>query len=134
MADTTDRPVPMWDMGSGENHVGYHIVAHLALHTWFALRERPIPAFLILDQLSQAHFSPDAEPLDGTAREKIDADRRAVKRLYSLIFDVVESMNGKFQVIITDHPDFSDDPRFQAALRERWRGGLKLIPEDWPRL
>lgn len=134
VADTADRPVPMWDMGSGENHVGYHIVAHLALHTWFALRERPVPAFLILDQLSQAHFSPDVEPPDGTAREKIDADRRAVKRLYSLIFDVVENMNGKFQVIITDHPDFSDDPRFQAALRERWRGGLKLIPEDWPRI
>ena len=57
----------------------------------------------------------------------------AVKALFGLIFDVVESLQGRFQVLITDHPDFSDDARFQAALRERWRDGLKFVPEDWPR-
>lgn len=133
VADTPERPVPMREIGSGENHVGYHIVAHLALHTWFASRGRPVPSFLLLDQLSQAHFSPDTVPSNGVTQEKIDADRRAVKRLFGLIFDVVESLKGKFQVLITDHPDFSDDARFQAALRERWRDGLKLVPEDWPR-
>lgn len=133
VADTPERPVPMREIGSGENHVGYHIVAHLALHTWFANRARPVPAFLLLDQLSQAHFSPDTVPGEGVSQEKIDADRKAVKRLFSLIFDVVDSLEGKFQVIITDHPDFSDDARFQSAVRERWRDGLKLVPEDWPR-
>lgn len=133
VADTPERPVPMREIGSGENHVGYHIVAHLALHTWFASRGRPVPSFLLLDQLSQAHFSPDTAPGNGVTQEKIDADRRAVKRLFGLIFDVVESLEGKFQVLITDHPDFSDDARFQAALQERWRDGLKLVPEDWPR-
>jgi len=132
VAETPDRAVPMSDIGSGENHVGYHIVAHLALHTWFVNRRRPVPAFLILDQLSQAHFSPDVASAAGTPREKIDADRLAVKRLYGLVFDVVESLAGKLQVIITDHPDFGDDARFQAAVREKWRGGLKLIPDDWP--
>jgi hypothetical protein len=92
-----------------------------------------VPSFLLLDQLSQAHFSPDTVPGEGVTQEKIDTDRKAVKRLFSLIFDVVASLEGKFQVIITDHPDFSDDTRFQAALRERWRDGLKLVPEDWPR-
>lgn len=48
------------------------------------------------------------------------------------IFDVVDSLKGKFQVI-TDHPDFSDDARFKNAVRERWRDGLKLVPDDWPR-
>lgn len=133
VADTPERPVPMREIGSGENHVGYHIVAHLALHTWFASRGRPVPSFLLLDQLSQAHFSPDTVPGEGVTQEKIDADRKAVKRLFGLIFDVVASLGGKFQVIITDHPDFGDDTRFQAALRERWRDGLKLVPEDWPR-
>ena len=133
VADTAERPVPMSEIGSGENHVGYHIVAHLALHTWFANRQRPVPSFLLLDQLSQAHFSPDALLRDGVTQEKIDSDRRAVKGLFGLIFDVVESLQGKFQVIITDHPDFTDDVRFQAALRERWRDGSKLIPEDWPK-
>ena len=133
VADTLERPVPMREIGSGENHVGYHIVAHLALHTWFASRGRPVPSFLLLDQLSQAHFSPDTVPGEGVTQEKIDADRKAVKRLFNLVFDVVASLDGKFQVIITDHPDFSDDLRFQDALRERWRDGLKLVPEDWPR-
>lgn len=133
VADTPERGVTMREIGSGENHVGYHIVAHLALHTWFARRERPVPSFLLLDQLSQAHFSPDTLPGNGVTQEKIDADRQAVKRLFNLIFDVVEKLGGKFQVLITDHPDFSDDSRFQAALRERWRDGLKLVPEDWPR-
>lgn len=133
VADTPERPVPMREIGSGENHVGYHVVAHLALHTWFASRGRPVPSFLLLDQLSQAHFSPDMVPGGSVTQEKIDADRKAVKRLFGLIFDVVASLQGKFQVIITDHPDFSDDTRFQASLRERWRDGLKLVPEDWPR-
>lgn len=132
VADTPDRPVPMREIGSGENHVGYHIVAHLALHTWFVNRDRPVPAFLLLDQLSQAHFSPDAAPGNGVRQEKIDSDRKAVKRLFELILDVVDSLKGNFQVIITDHPDFSDDARFQNAVRERWRDGLKLVPEDWP--
>lgn len=132
VADTPARPVPMPEIGSGENHVGYHLVAHLALHTWFADRARPVPSFLLLDQLSQAHFSPDTAPRDGVTQDKIDSDRRAVKRLYGLIFDVVERLGGKLQVIVTDHPDFSDDSRFQHALRERWRDGVKLVPDDWP--
>lgn len=110
VADTPERPVPMREIGSGENHVGYHIVARLALHTWFANRDRPVPAFLLLDQLSQAHFSSDTVPSEGVTQEKIDADRKAVKRLFGLIFDVVEGLGEKFQVIITDHPDFRDDP------------------------
>lgn len=133
VADTPERPVSMREIGSGENHVGYHVVAHLALHTWFVNRNRPVPAFLLLDQLSQAHFSPDTVPGEGVTKEKIDADRQAVKRLFGLIFDVVDSLTGKLQVIITDHPDFTDDAQFQNAVRERWRDGLRLVPDDWPR-
>jgi hypothetical protein len=70
VADTPARPVPMPEIGSGENHVGYHIVAHLALHTWFADRARPVPAFLLLDQPSQAHFSPDAAPGEGVTQQR----------------------------------------------------------------
>lgn len=132
VADTLARDVPMSQMGSGENHVGYHIVAHLALHTWFTKLNRPVPRFLILDQLSQAHFPADVEQPAEPQRSDTDADHVAVKRLYDIIFDVVESLNGQFQVIITDHPDFNDDARFQRAVREKWRGGLKLVPHDWP--
>lgn len=122
----------MSEIGRGEKHVGYDIAAHLALATWFAKRERRAPSFLLLDQLSQAHFSSDAVPGDGLTQEEVDLDRLAVKRLSSLISDVVEILQGKLQVIITDYPDFSDDARFQAAFCERWRDGRKLVPDDWP--
>src|SRR3546814_2491415 len=77
VANTPERPVSMREIGSGENHVGFHIVAHLALHTWFTNRDRPVPAFLLLDQLSQAHFSPDTAPGDGVTKEKYE-DRKSV--------------------------------------------------------
>ena len=56
VADTVDGPVPMERMGSGENWVGYHLIAHLALHQWFVERSRPVPRFLFLDQPSQVYF------------------------------------------------------------------------------
>lgn len=55
-------------------------------------------------------------PREGVTQGKIDADRKAIKRLFGLILDVIESLGGKFQVLITDHPDFSDDARFQIAV------------------
>ena len=130
VADTLERPVPMSQMGSGENHVGYHIVAHLALHDWFSRRKRPVPSFLIFDQLSQAHFSPDSDAK--APKVKVDADRLAVKGLYGLIFEVTNALKGGLQVLITDHPYFDDDQRFKDAVVERWIDGQKLVPENWP--
>ena len=130
VAETPERGVQMSQMGSGENHVGYHIVAHLALHDWFARRKRPVPSFLIFDQLSQAHFSPDSDAK--APKAKVDADRLAVKGLYGLIFDVTDALNGRLQVLITDHPYFDDDQRFKNAVIERWIDGKKLVPENWP--
>ncbi|WP_175760931.1 DUF3732 domain-containing protein [Burkholderia anthina] len=95
VADTSERPVPMSEIGRGEKRVGHDIAAHLALATWFAKRERRVPSFLLLlDQLSQAHFSSDAVPGDGLTQEEVDLDRLAVKRLSSLISDVVEILQG----------------------------------------
>jgi hypothetical protein len=46
VADTADGPIPMDRMGSGENWVGYHLIAHLALHRWFVTKDRPVTRFL----------------------------------------------------------------------------------------
>jgi len=130
VADTADGPVPMARMGSGENWVGYHLIAHLALHEWFTKRERPVPRFLFLDQPSQVYFPPDQSR--DSKRTAIDEDdRRAVSRMFRFVFDVVEEIAPGFQVIITEHADISED-WFQGAIIERWRGGLKLVPDDWP--
>ncbi len=61
VADTMDGPLSLPQIGSGENWVGYHVAAHLALHKLLRARQRPVPAFLMLDQPSQAHYPPDRD-------------------------------------------------------------------------
>lgn len=126
VADTLDGPVPMSRMGSGENWVGYHLVAHLALHQWFCTKLRPVPRFLVLDQPSQAHFPAD----NSNQNTSVDGDRMAVRRLYELMDKVVQEVGGELQIIVIDHADF-EDSQFEGYVRERWRNGLKLVPEDW---
>lgn len=131
VADTADGPVPMDRMGSGENWVGYHLIAHLALHRWFTERKRPVPRFLFLDQPSQVYFPPEKD-IDGSLASIGENDRLAVSRMFRFVFDVVEQLQPGFQVVITEHADINE-PWFQGAVAERWRGPLKLVPDDWPR-
>jgi hypothetical protein len=131
VADTADGPVPMDRMGSGENWVGYHLIAHLALHEWFTNRERPVPRFLFLDQPSQVYFPPERD-IDGSLDTVEENDRIAVSRMFRFVFDVVKKLSPGFQVIITEHADISED-WYQDAVVERWRGGKKLIPDNWPK-
>ena len=130
VADTADGPVPMARMGSGENWVGYHLIAHLALHHWFVERARPVPRFLFLDQPSQVYF-PAEKDVDGSMSLVSENDRLAVSRMFRLVFDAVKEVAPGLQVVVTEHADINDD-WYQAAVVERWRGGLKLVPEDWP--
>ena len=131
VADTADGPVPMERMGSGENWVGYHLIAHLALHRWFTERRRPVPRFLFLDQPSQVYFPPEKD-IDGSLATIGENDRLAVSRMFRFVFDVVEQLQPRFQVVITEHADINE-PWYQGAVVERWRGALKLVPDDWPR-
>ena len=131
VADTADGPVPMDRMGSGENWVGYHLIAHLALHEWFTKRGRPVPRFLFLDQPSQVYFPPERD-VDGSMAMVGEDDRRAVSRMFKFVFDVVGAITPGLQVVITEHADISED-WYRGAIVERWRGGLKLVPDNWPR-
>jgi len=130
VADTADGPVPMDRMGSGENWVGYHLIVHLALHVWFTQRNRPVPRFLFLDQPSQVYFPPEKD-VDGSMALIGEDDRHAVSRMFRLVFDVVTSVAPGLQVIMTEHADINED-WYQNSVVERWRGGLALVPEDWP--
>ena len=131
VADTADGPVPMDRMGSGENWVGYHLIGHLALHEWFTERGRPVPRFLFLDQPSQVYFPPEKD-VDGSMALVGEDDRQAVSRMFRFVFNVVEKLAPGFQVVITEHADINED-WYQKAVVERWRQGLKLVPDDWPR-
>lgn len=129
-ADTPDGPITMDKMGSGENWVGLHLIGHLALHTWFAQKDRPVPRFLFLDQPSQVYFPAD-RTVESSQSQLKDADRESLGRMFKLVFDAVSESGGQFQVIVSEHADIID-PTYQNAIVERWRDGLKLVPEDWP--
>jgi hypothetical protein len=131
VADTLDGPVPLFRMGSGENWVGYHVLAHLALHKWFRQKQRPVPGFLILDQPSQAHYPPERDA-DGSLDVLADEDRTAVLQLFQLIADAAAELAPELQIIVMDHADLNRE-WFEAAIVERWRKGEKLVPEVWVR-
>ncbi|WP_404478991.1 DUF3732 domain-containing protein [Novosphingobium sp. BL-52-GroH] len=127
-ADTDKGPLPLFHMGSAENWVGYHVAAHLALHRLFRVRGRPLPALLLIDQPSQAHYPPERDigKISGTE----DEDQMAVARLYKLLYDYCQNLDGRMQIIVADHVELLSD-WFQNATVERWRDGVKLVPHDW---
>jgi hypothetical protein len=127
VADTLHGAIRLENMGSGDNWVGCHVISHVALHRWFKTRQRPVPAFLILDQPSKAHYPPSEEQVREGGIE--DDDRRAVVRLFQFLCRRAEE--DKLQIIVIDHADESES-WFQDAIVERWRGGNKLVPDDWP--
>ncbi len=130
VADTTDSgPIPMDRMGSGANWVGCHLMAHLALHSWFVRKARPVPRFLFLDQPSQVYF-PAERDIEGAIDAKADEDRLAVLRMFELMRDVVAELSPGLQIIVTEHADFKEE-WYQQAVVERWRNGAALIPEAW---
>lgn len=128
VADTETGPVPLSRVGSAENWVGYHLIAHLALHRYFVKQSRPVPRFLMLDQPTQAYFPSEREQESG--KFEAEDDRQAVRRLFLLMRDVVSELAPHFQVIVTDHANLDED-WFQEAVGDNNFRGMKLIPDSW---
>ncbi len=126
VADTLHGSIRLENMGSGDNWVGCHVLTHMALHRLFREKIRPVPAFLIFDQPSKAHYPPSEEIIESQIP---DDDRAAVLRLFKFIFD--RTKEGGFQTIVIDHADESNQ-WFQNSVIQRWRGGEKLVPDAWP--
>ncbi len=117
-------------MGSAENWLGYHLSAIFPLKEYFINKKRPIPSFLILDQPSQVYFPRDlADKTKGFIQK--DVEREAVKRIYKFMFDRVEELDGKLQLIVMDHAEVDED-WFNSSIRESWwEDNQALIPIDW---
>jgi hypothetical protein len=128
VADTERGPIPLQRIGSAANWIGYHLATHLALHRYFTRQSRPVPRFLILDQPTQAHYPSEVSLQSGVPER--DEDREAVHRLFRLLYEVVQELSPGFQVVVCDHANLPD-AWFQDAVRYNWRGGEKLIPQDW---
>lgn len=128
VVDTEDGPLPLPNIGSGENWVGYHVAAHLALHEYFLKQERPVPRFLMLDQPSKAHFQSD-RPRESDD-DYVDPDRESVRNMFKLFADYTGALNGKIQLIVVDHADYEDD-WFADSVIYNWRQGRTFIPNTW---
>ncbi|WP_273239762.1 DUF3732 domain-containing protein [Hyphomonas atlantica corrig.] len=129
VAETVTGPISLNRIGSGENWIGYHVVTLLALHHWFRAQGRPVPGIVIFDQPTQAHYPPEADQA-GRVDGLQDADRRAVYRLFELMHQASEEIGHGFQLIVLDHAHL-EEPWFNDAIIERWRGEEALIPAEW---
>lgn len=130
VADTDDGPLALAQMGSGENWIGYHVAAHLSLHRLFRRRARPVPAFLMFDQPSQAHYPPERDQngrIDGLG----DEDQAAVRKLFAMLHHYCSEIPN-MQVIVADHVELLDD-WFRSSIVQRWRDGIALVPPSWLR-
>ena len=131
VADTDDGPLSLAQMGSGENWVGYHVAAHLSLHSLFCRRGRPVPRLLMFDQPSQAHYPPERDE-SGRINDLPDEDQAAVRKLFTLLHQYCSELAPAMQIIVADHVELLED-WFRSSTAERWRDGIALVPESWPR-
>jgi hypothetical protein len=81
-------------------------------------------------QQSRQAFFPRDRTGGGDLDELTDTDRESTKRIYRLLYDTVEQLEGALQIIALDHAEFEED-WFQASVIERWRDGDALIPASW---
>ena len=129
----------LWEVGSGQNWVGYHVAGLLALHEHFiTLSNNPVSRFLIIDQPSQVYF-PEAWPSMEQApggQTKIDdsPDINGVRRIFSALSHFLDAVEGQFQVIVTEHAgSITWDGIPHVHLVGNWRHGHEqfLIPTAW---
>jgi hypothetical protein len=132
--DRPERPVPMSRTGGGANHLAYHLSALLALHLFAVKNNRPIPRFLLIDQPTQVYF-PSQETYnkaDGSIqRTEADADLKAVRRLFELLFKFAQEDAPGFQLLVTEHANLREQWFQDALVEQPWTEPPALVPEDW---
>lgn len=126
----------LWEIGSGSNWLAYHLAVTLGLHQYFLdLQSTPVPTFIIYDQPSQVYFPKhlreNSEEINDEHDLK-DEDIEALYKVFSVFSNIVTKNKGNFQIIVLDHAsiDLWDDLE-NTYLVEEWRGGKKLIPDEW---
>jgi len=132
----------LWEIGSGENWIGYHLAALLSLQEYFLSRKwSPVPSFLMIDQPSQVYFPerwpedapkvPDDQP--NAATKVNDADIEGVRRIFKALVSGVERTKGAIQIIVTDHAGSITWQGLPIHVVEEWRAGKDefLIPSSW---
>jgi hypothetical protein len=118
------------EVGSGANHICYHIATAVAIHEYGIAHNLPIPYVVMLDQPSQAWFPAD-EATDERGLPVADVDREAVRKIYSVLREAA-LRTPKLQIVVSDHAR-PDAEWFASVKIEDWRRGTGLVPRDWIR-
>ena len=138
----------LWEIGSGENWMAYHLATMLALHGVFLRRDsrNPVPTFLVIDQPSQVYFPSDTfeTVIQGENPSNNEASKRRPKRhlddlestrqIFRTLARAHRSFNGRLQIIVLDHADRHAWGEIdQVEEVENWRGDEAdfLIPNVW---
>lgn len=146
--DGGNRPDMLWEIGSGENWMAYHLAALLALHGVFLNRgdNNPVPTFLVIDQPSQVYFPSDHSfdatvrhdkvpeaPVMSRRRRHLD-DLESTKRIFSSLARAHQkTFRGRLQIIVLDHADSHAWGGVEGVKgMENWRNEEDfLIPAHW---
>ena len=132
----TDREDYLSEIGSGSNWLSYHLAVLLGLQQYFlSLEHSPVPSFLVMDQPSQVYFPKklvvrEEEITDDPQLE--DEDIEAVRKAFQAMAYVVDSADGRFQIIVLDHAPREVWGNISNVVAfEEWRGGVTLVPKEW---
>jgi len=135
-------------IGSGANHMCYHLSTLLGLHEYFLKldyweKTNFVPSFLILDQPSQVYFPegfPEENDKINKDSNKVSLDIQSTKKIFEACSTFLENVNFKTQIIILEHaPQSTWKGVKHMHLVEEWRGDKNikkskfdaLIPSAW---
>lgn len=141
----------LWEIGSGENWMAYHLAALLALHGIFLNRgqHNPVPTFLVIDQPSQVYFPSDtfeqiitgddqAAPAQGSTdadqrRRRRLSDLESTRKIFSNLARARSAFGSRLQIIVLDHADHHAWGDIEGITEvANWRGAEDfLIPAHW---
>jgi hypothetical protein len=136
--DGLNHPDFLWEIGSGENWMAYHLATMLALHHVFLRRggNNPVPTFLVIDQPSQVYFPSDTykEFVEKDGSRDVEESREDLERTRRIFQTLAQARQGLagLQIIVLDHAD-RDTWGGVEGVEEvaNWRGGAALIPPSW---
>jgi hypothetical protein len=133
-----ERDDYLHEIGSGSNWLSYHLAVLLGLQQYFLSQPNsPVPALLVIDQPSQVYFPKKAAERESDRFEDDpqftrDEDIEAVRKAFRVMAKVVGESDHRLQVIVLDHAASDVWGTIQGVVTvEEWRGGLKLVPQEW---
>lgn len=141
LREGASKPDFLWEIGSGENWMAYHLAMMFSLHPVLLRRgvANPVPSFLDIDQPSQVYFPSDT--YEEFAEAEADAEMAAGKRrddlertrqIFKAVAHVHAALEPKLQIIL-DHADrnaWGDEMSYVSV--GNWRAAEDwLIPRHW---